>query len=125
MRFLEWAPDGGQHSGLKGFYIIEIKSLFSIVLLKFDPVFRETYHSHAFNALTFWISGAVQEQHLDGTILYFGGGQFKWTPRSCFHRVIPMVPTWALSFRGPWQDKWYEWRKDHKVTLTHGRREIS
>ena len=60
MRFLEVTKDGGPDSPVTGLFLIEIKSLFSVVLLKFGGT-RENFHSHAFNALTFWLKGAVME----------------------------------------------------------------
>lgn len=130
MRIFEWAPDGGKDSGLKGFYIIEIKSLFSIVLLDFQKGTRDAYHTHAFNAWTLWLKGKVFEYHLDGTVKKFKAGMLKKTPRSTFHKIEPAGRAWAISFRGPWQQTWNEARPgggngDYKlVTLTHGRKEL-
>ena len=131
MRFFQKVLDGGKGSGVTAYVLIEIKSLFSIMLLHFAPGTREAYHSHAFGVLTLWLKGIVLE-HLLGNSdppKMYHGGQFKFTPSYIFHQIEAVVPTWALSFRGPWQDKWEEYRLNNKpgerfVTLTHGRKEL-
>lgn len=121
MRLFSKAPDGGANSGVTGHYLIEIKSLFSIVLLKFSKGSREAYHSHAFNAVTYWLKGAVIEWHRDGATKVFVGGQWKFTGRDTFHKVEAIFDTWAISFRGPWVKTWQEDRQGQLVTLTYGR----
>jgi quercetin dioxygenase-like cupin family protein len=125
MRFLEKSHDGGKDSGVTGYFLIEIKSLFSIVLIRFRPGSREAYHNHAFNALTIWLNGKVKEYYLDGTVGNWHAGQFKWTPRTCFHKIDAQGTAWAISFRGPWKKYWNESRKGDIVTLTHGRIEVN
>lgn len=124
MKFLSKSPDGGKNSGVTGYFLVEIKLLFSIVLLKFNKGTREAYHNHAFNAITLWLKGSVREHMLDGRTLEWKGGNVKYTPRETFHKVEALTDTWALCFRGPWIDKWNEYRKNKQVTLTHGRNEI-
>lgn len=124
MRFLEKSHDGGKDSGVNGYFLIEIKSMFSIVLLKFAKGTREAYHNHAFNALTVWLSGNVKEHMLDGNVLEWQGGNIKYTPRENFHKVEALTDTWALCFRGPWLDRWNENRQGKNVTLTHGRKTL-
>jgi hypothetical protein len=70
------------------------------------------------------LSGFVCEHHLDGRRKYFARGDLKWTPRSTFHKIDALFPTWAISFRGPWKDTWRESRHGKTVTLTHGRKEV-
>lgn len=125
MRLLEKVKDGGFDSPVDAYVLIEIKSLFSIMILKFNGT-REAFHSHAFNAITLWIKGSVAEFHCNGSIDIYRAGQFKYTPRSIFHKILPQngKSAWALSFRGPWQDTWQEFKQDHFITLTHGRKEI-
>ena len=128
MRFMQRAPDGGKDSGVDGFFVIEIKSLFSIVVLRFRPgAKRENYHSHAFNALTIWLSGRAKEEVLGGASRYFPlDGRIKWTPRSLIHRYIPQRVSWCITFRGPWTRTWTEYapRTNEILTLTHGRKII-
>jgi len=119
------APDGGAASGVTGYFIVEIKSLFSIVLLHFSPGSREAYHSHAFNAVTIWVWGRVKEHLLSGETLGWKAGRIKYTPRDNFHKVEALTHAWALCFRGPWVDYWQESRSGQLVILTHGRQEVS
>lgn len=127
MKFMSAAPDGGQKSTVQGFWLFEIKPLFSVVLLKFNPGTRENYHSHAFNALTWFVKGNVIEYHLNGD-KYKWGPSFipKYTPRNCFHKVFATEPTYALSFRGAWDNTWKEYDPVLRkfITLTHGRKEV-
>lgn len=124
MRFFEKTYDGGENSGVTGYFIVEIKSLFSIVLLKFNKGTREAFHNHAFNAITFWLTGSVKEHMLDGTINTWKAGHIKYTPRNTFHKVEALEETWALSIRGQWVNTWNESRFGKMFTLTHGRKEI-
>lgn len=100
------------------------------MLLHFDKGSREAFHEHAFNALTLWLRGRVREHQLIDTsnglafVREFKAGQFKYTPRDCFHKIEAIESTWALSLRGPWMDRWREWRFGKVVTLTHGRKEV-
>jgi hypothetical protein len=118
------SPDGGKESGVTGYFLVEIKWLFSIVLLRFSKGTREAYHSHAFNALTIWLKGRVKEHMLDGRVLEWNSSSFKYTPRENFHKVEALEDSWALCFRGPWVDRWHESRRGQLVTLTHGRVEV-
>ena len=47
MRFMNWEKDGGYESTVTGLYIVEIKKLFSIVLLKFDEMYPPTVSESA------------------------------------------------------------------------------
>lgn len=128
MKLLSIAKDGGKNSHATGFWIIEIKPLFSIVFLKFSKGTREAFHTHAFNALTWFLKGDVTEYHKDGGNIKWGPSLLpKYTPRSCFHKVYAHEDTYALSIRGPWANTWKEYLPATKevVTLTHGRKTIS
>lgn len=122
MKFLQKSPDGGKDSGVTGFFVVEVKPLFSIVILRFNKGTREAYHSHAFHALTFWLKGRVREEHLNGETKWFSGGMLKYTPRTVFHRINALETSYAISFRGPWKNTWKESRSGEFVTLTHGRK---
>ncbi len=60
-RLLYNKPDGGKDSGVTAYFLIEWKILFSIGILHFQEGSREAFHNHAFNAITFWLSGDVTE----------------------------------------------------------------
>lgn len=127
MRFFSKAPDGGKGSGVTGYFLVEIKSLFSIVLLHFEKGTREAFHEHAFNAVTIWLKGWVIEWFPPDPVHGYSHrcwvpGDIKYTPRECFHKIEALEPSWALSFRGPWVNTWREWKRGVFTTLTHGRK---
>lgn len=127
MKLFKKGFDGGSQSNVTGYWLIEIKPLFSIVLLRFGKGSREAYHTHAFNALTWFIKGEVEEIHNSGKrITWKPSLKPKITKRECYHKVFAKDTTWALSIRGPWVDTWKEFRErsNKEVTLTHGRKEI-
>ena len=116
-------PDGGKESGVIS-WGIEIKWLFSIVLLKFKPNTRENYHSHAFNAVTVWLKGSVLEERIMPDInKRYTQGHVKYTSRDNVHKVHCRSTAWALSFRGPWRKEWSEYKPcGQEIRLTHGRK---
>ena len=117
--------DGGDKSGVTAYFLIEWKILFSIGVLKFNKGSREAFHSHAFNALTWWVKGCVTEVKIDGTHTdYSASLKPKYTSRQNTHKVIAHKTTYALTFRGPWNDTWTEVRNGKTVILTHGRKQI-
>lgn len=127
MKLFKQDKDGGKDSPVTGFWIIELKPLFSIVFLKFNKGTREAFHSHAFNALTWFLKGNITEYHTDGRALQWGASFIpKYTPRVCFHKVFAHIDTYALSIRGPWANTWNEFLPDTKelITLTHGRKRV-
>lgn len=126
MRFLFYGKDGGYESTVWGYWLVEIKSLFSIVLLRFEQGSREAYHNHAFNCFSWVLKGELVEMHLDGPVEFHAASYRPFiTRRSTFHKVVPNRRTWVLSFRGPWADSWKEYipSEDRIVTLTDGRKE--
>jgi hypothetical protein len=132
MKFLKKMKDGGPESTSTGYWIIEWKKAFSIVLLRFDGKSREAFHTHAFNCLSWVVKGGLRETFKDGNVDYHYPS-FKpfVTRRTDFHMVDSYSPfyntdnltSWVFSIRGPWVDKWKEWLpKEQKiVNLTHGR----
>lgn len=124
MKFFKKMKDGGPESPVIGYFLVEIKSLFSIVLLNFTGT-REAYHSHAFNAWTRWLSGVAKELVLEENTerkSFWVAGQWKRTPRNLMHKIIPYGRVWALSFRGPWAKTWQEHKGGQVITLAHGRK---
>lgn len=128
MRIFYWGKDGGKESHVWGFWFIEIKSLFSVVLLVFEEGSREAYHTHAFDALTWFLKGAVLEHLISGKKIRWSPSVLpKLTPKSTFHKVVGIQRTYALSFRGPWKNNWQEYLPQEKryVKLTNGRKEVA
>ncbi len=129
MKFLKRAKDGGPESTVTGYWLVELKKLFSVALLKFEDGSRDAYHSHAFDSVNWVLSGEVVEWVHDGlNVMEIYTYRPSWLPvvtrRDRFHKVVSRGTTWVLSIRGPWVDFW----KEHVpgkgyVTLTHGRKE--
>jgi hypothetical protein len=127
MKILRGGKDGGTESRVWcwGF---ESKSMFSVLLLKFGEGSREAYHTHAFNAISWVLRGALMERYKGGAH-YFHEPRLKpvITRRETFHKVSGLAPsTWVLTLRGPWVDQWREFLPALRkyVTLTHGRKEV-
>jgi hypothetical protein len=128
MKLFARGKDGGPESKVWGYWLIEAKGLCSIALLRFEDGSRDTYHDHAFNAISWLIKGELDEQFLDGKghIL-----QPSWKPiitkKTTFHQVKSRGRSWAITFRGPWENQWHEWLPNLKkhLTLTTGRKVVS
>lgn len=127
MKLFFKSKDGGAESNVTGYWLIEAKGLFSIVLLRFDKGSREAFHSHAFNAVSWVLRGQLLEVVKDAPN---ERGYLEpsltpvFTARERFHQVFGMADkTWVLSFRGPWAKQWKEYlpKEDKFVTLTSGR----
>jgi hypothetical protein len=126
MKFLSKAKDGGPDSPVDGFFLFEIKGLCSVVLLKFNKGRREAFHTHAFNALTWFIYGDLTEEKYGGDNLKYKLSLVpKYTPKSNNHRVFANKASWCLSVRGRWSNTWTEHHGDEEVVLTHGRLRLS
>lgn len=126
MKLFKKSHDGGKDSGVTGYWLIEWKRGFSIVLLRFSKGSREAFHNHAFNAFTIWLKGKVVEETMldeSGYILStpWEALQWKFTKREDMHRIVAQKTSWAISFRGPWTDTWKERKANDELTLTHGR----
>lgn len=123
IKLFKKSHDGGADSGVTGYWLIEWKSLFSIVVLRFGKGSRDAFHSHAFNALTWWIKGDVIEYYKDGKYPKRWKPSFipKFTPRKCFHQIVAAETSWAISFRGRWTKTWKEHKNSETYTLTNGR----
>lgn len=127
MKLFKKMKDGGPESKVTGYFLVEIKSLFSIVLLKFTDGSRDAYHSHAFDAISWVLKGRLNEYLPIGWIENYHVSLIPiLTTRHRFHRVVSLGTTWVLSFRGPWSDQWREYipTTDQHLTLTHGRKII-
>lgn len=126
MKFLSRAKDGGPESTVTGYWLVELKKLFSVVLLKFEDGSRDAYHGHAFDSINWVLSGEVEEhEFLKGSRSHRPSWLPVVTSRDDVHKVVSRGTTWVLSLRGPWVDKWKEWVPGRGlVTLTHGRKEV-
>lgn len=126
MKLLWNDKDGGPESHVYC-YGVEIKSLLSVLLLRFDAGSREAYHSHAFNAISWIISGLLEEAiPTDAGTDHHCWLRPSWRPlfhgRQDVHKVYGRAKhSWALTFRGPWRKTWYDIYENGRVTYTHGR----
>lgn len=125
MLLWKFCKDGGEESRVWGLYMIEIKNLFSVVLLKFKDGSREAYHNHAFNAFSWVLKGKLEENLIDGSIKTHSPS-FKpiYTGRDTFHKVVSVGDTYAITFRGPWSKTWKEFLPEANKfqTLSWGRK---
>ena len=131
MKFLSVGKDGGPESSVTGFWLVEIKSLFSVVLLRFDGKSREAFHEHAFNCVSWLLRGRLIEHIMPdddltdieaGSPIVYTPSLFPiWTWRDTFHKVDSVGNSWVLSFRGPWSRTWREYDGNYQ-TLTGGRK---
>lgn len=126
MRLFSKVKDGGLESTVDAFFLFEIKWLCSIALLRFNKGSRENYHSHAFNAMTWFIKGDMKEHRLDilSITRYRRSLIPKFTSRNNLHKVIANKTSWCFTIRGPWSKTWTEYNVSDaaKITLTHGRK---
>lgn len=127
MRLFYAGKDGGKDSTCWGFWLIELKSLFSIVGLKFVGNSREAYHTHAFTSVSWLISGQLIEEFTDGTRIIHKPSLLPIVTRKYpFHKVSSKGNSYVLSIRGPWENTWFEQTEhDGRYRLTHGRKKLS
>jgi hypothetical protein len=125
MKLFFKSKDGGPKSSVTGYWLIESKSLFSIVLLKFEGKSRAAFHTHAFNAFSWMLKGKLIEYfHIDYKPFNVIEPSFIpfWTYKEDFHMVSSIGTSWALTFRGPWTKKWMEYTdEDGGYYLRSGR----
>lgn len=120
MRIFEKRKDGGEDSPVDAYFLIEWKSFISIALLKFNKGGRENYHTHAFNALTWFIKGDIVEEDVDGTKYKYRKSIIpKITLKSKNHRVFAKTDSWCFTIRGAWVNKWTEYNKKADITMIY------
>ena len=127
MKFFYYGKDGGYESTVWGYWLCEIKNLFSIVLLRFENGSRDAYHNHAFNCISWIVKGELIEYNKDGLVNVYTKSLVPIiTKRNTFHKIISKGRTWVISFRGPWSKTWNEYiDKNGLIELTNGRQIIN
>lgn len=127
MKILSISKDGGKESTCWGYWLIEIKALFSIVLLQFVGASRECYHSHAFNSISWLLKGELTEYFQDGSSKVYKPSILPIiTKREPQHKVSSKETSWVISFRGPWKNVWKETTaQEGQYLLTHGRKRVN
>ena len=128
MKLFQLSKDGGPESRVWGYFLVEIKKLFSVVVLHFKDGSREAYHNHAFDAISWILKGHLTEEVLQGGIIEYRSSIIPiFTSRDRFHKVTSHKDTFVISFRGPWRKWWKEYIRatNQVITLTHGRKVLS
>jgi hypothetical protein len=135
VRLFHYGKDGGPQSRVWAYFLIELKWLFTIVLLRFESGTRDAYHDHAFHSISWVLRGELEERRIGSRTQFRGAGVRYhrpsllpiFTSRSNFHQVRSVGRTWVVSFRGPWKRTWHEFlpAEGRRVTLTHGRKEAA
>lgn len=121
MKILRGKKDGGPESNVT-MWGVESKRLGSILVLKFEKGSREAFHSHAFDAVSYLLSGKLGEIIRERVVaggdlhtvhrlrLHQPSGVPIVTPRELMHQVHGLVQeSWVLTFRSPWQPTWEDW----------------
>ena len=126
MKFFRKAKDGGPESTVTAYWLAEIKGLFSIGLLTFEDGSRESYHTHAFNSLSWLLWGKLTEFPLNRYMkvnTYRPSLRPIATYRKTYHKVFSQKTSWVLTFRGPWSKQWKEYNPATGLTsiLVNGR----
>jgi hypothetical protein len=125
MKIFKRGKDGGEESHVHGYWLIEIKSLFSIAVLRFENGSREVYHNHAFDCISWVLNGGLVECHKNGRIQLHSPSLFPIiTRRDTYHKVYSTGRTWVFTIRGPWTKEWNETIGDKEITLTNGRKVV-
>lgn len=127
MRFLSRSKDGGRQSNVDAFWLIELKNLLSVAVLRFRGRSREAYHSHAFRSLSWVIYGQLTEHLLDRSVVtHTPSLRPVVTLRSTVHKVDSDGDTVVLTVRGPWSEYWWEFHPEAEIwaKLEHGRRVV-
>ena len=127
MTFFKLRKDGGPESHVWGYFLFELKRFATVVLLRFEDVTRDAYHTHAFDAVSWVLRGRLAERHLDGRVVVHAPSlRPVLTYRETFHQVHSSGRSWVLSFRGPWVATWAEYLpavRQHTL-LRDGRRVV-
>ena len=115
--FLRKRKDGGPSSPVDAYFLIEIKALFTIAILRFNKGRRESFHTHAFDACTWFLKGELLEECVTGTThMYTRSIKPKVTLKEKNHRVLAMKDSWCLTIRGPWVEVWTEYEEKENIT---------
>ncbi len=138
MKILIGSKDGGPESNVR-MWGFESKHFGSVLLLSFAAGSREAFHAHAFNAVSWLLSGCLIEEvrtrtTSDGRVFlrYFENEYLPSlrpikTPRDTMHKVHGFADrSLVLTFRGPWKTTWLDWPDSQRKPnlLTWGRKVV-
>lgn len=135
MKLFSYGKDGGEESTVWGYWLVEIKSLFSVALLCFEDGSREAYHNHAFNCISWVLKGKLKEDiiQIDNDDEFHTYKVYKpaifpiRTYKNTFHKVSSSGRTWVFTIRGPWNKEWNEYLPEEQriITLKSGRKIVN
>ncbi len=138
MRILMGSKDGGPESNVR-MWGFEWKSGFSVLVLCCAEGSREAFHTHAFKAISWLLTGALVEEGMtrvtsDGrrTRIYHDKMHLPSlrpirTPRERMHKVAGFAKnSWVITLRGPWAPTWLDWSdyENKPRRLSWGRKEV-
>lgn len=107
------------------YVLFESKHLFSIIFYNWKTIKQNRFHSHAFPAVAFLLSGSYEEEVFkDGEIKQKTVNQWmkpRYLPKDYTHRILKAEPhTWTMVFVGPWKKTWWEYFDDTKTWVKYG-----
>jgi len=110
------------------FIVFENKRLFSIIFYRWNTIDQVRFHTHAFTAFAFLLSGwyweTVKFNNIDMTNFVNVPLVPRFLPRNYCHAINNAKPnTLTMVITGPWQKHWYEYFPDTEkwVKYTWGR----
>lgn len=111
--------------------LFESKRNFGIILYHWKTIKQNRFHSHAFPAYAFLLSGSYTEEVIENgeIVTKVVDQRFKrrFIPRNYVHRILEAKPkTWTIVFTGKWSEYWYEYFPTTKIwrKYTWGRKKI-
>ncbi len=117
MKLFKKCKDGGAESPVDAYFLVECKGLFSVAVLKFNEGGREAFHTHAFDAYTWFLKGNLMEEDANGEFYIYERSLIpKKTLKSKNHRVKALKDSWCFTVRGKWDKKWTEYNKEGNET---------
>ena len=114
------------------YILFEHKDLFSIIFYNWKTIKQNRFHTHAFPAYAFLLSGSYTEEQMleDGTVINKTVNQWmkpRWLPRHYNHRILTAKPkTWTMVIAGKWHKYWFEYfdNSDTWVKYTWNRKVV-
>ena len=112
--------------------LFECKKLFSVIIYHWKTIKQNRFHSHAFPAYAFLLSGSYTEEVIiDGVVTENTVNQWmkpRFIPKNYVHRILKAEPrTWTIVFVGKWMNYWFEYFEDTKtwVKYSWGRNKVA
>ena len=110
---------------IKRFTIFEMKYLFGIIVNIFNTEDQDRFHSHAFPAFSWMITGHYFEEVIENNeIIAKKIEKSRYIPRNYIHKITKSSKNAiSVTFEGPWNATWNEYFDNGRVkTYTWGRK---